>query len=61
MAYLMVCILFRQAYAGYGMAADSVRKKEMGIGTKLLIKTVVRFYNRFFRQMSPQKKAPTSC
>src|SRR5437868_2254176 len=51
-AYLIVCILFRQAYAGYGMAADSVRKTEMGIGTKLLIKSAVSFYNHFFRRMS---------
>jgi radical SAM superfamily enzyme YgiQ (UPF0313 family) len=57
MAYLMVCVLFRQAYAGYGMAADSVRKKEMGFGTRLLIKTAVSFYHRFFRRMSPQKVA----
>lgn len=55
LAYVMVCILFRQAYAGYGMAADSVRKKEMGIGTRLLIKAAVSFYHRFFRRMNLQK------
>ncbi|PYS51559.1 MAG: radical SAM protein [Acidobacteria bacterium] len=59
MAYMMVCILFRQAYAGYGMAADSVRKKEMGIGTRLLIKSAISFYNHFFRRMNLQK-APLS-
>lgn len=52
MAYVMVCLLFRQAYAGYGMAADSVRKTEMGIGKRLLIKSAVRFYNYFFRRAS---------
>jgi radical SAM superfamily enzyme YgiQ (UPF0313 family) len=51
-AYLMACLVFRQAYAGYGMAADSVRKKEMRIGTKLLLKLSVGFYNHFFRQTS---------
>jgi radical SAM superfamily enzyme YgiQ (UPF0313 family) len=55
LAYLMVCILFRQAYAGYGMAADSVRKTEMGLGKRMLIKSAVRFYNHFFRRMSPRK------
>ncbi len=54
-AYLMVCIMFRQAYAGYGMAADSVRKTEMGLGTRLLIKSAMSFYNYFFRRMSLRK------
>jgi hypothetical protein len=53
----MACILFRRAYAGYGMAADSVRRTEMKIGTRLLIRGVVTFYNFFFRRMS-LRKAP---
>jgi radical SAM superfamily enzyme YgiQ (UPF0313 family) len=57
LAYLMACILFRRAYAGYGMAADSVRRTEMKAGTRLLIRTVVSFYNTFFRQVS-LRKAP---
>ena len=56
-AYLMACLVFRQAYAGYGMAADSVRKKEMKIGTKILLKSSVSLYNYFFRQTSLRRTA----
>src|SRR5713226_2891190 len=54
-AYLMACLLFRRAYAGYGMAADSVRRTEMRIGTRLLLKSAVSFYNYFCRRMSLRK------
>jgi hypothetical protein len=37
LAYLMACLLFRRAYAGCGMAADSVRRTEMNSGTRLLM------------------------
>jgi len=57
LAYLMACILFRRAYAGYGMAADSVRRTETKRGTRLLIRGAVSFYNLFFRRMS-LRKAP---
>ncbi|MBV9241754.1 MAG: radical SAM protein [Acidobacteria bacterium] len=57
-AYMSVCLLFRQAYAGYGMAADSVRKKEMGFGTRLLVKAALKFYDRFFRGPNMQKQGP---
>src|SRR6266446_7865787 len=56
LAYLMMCILFRQTYAGYGMAADSVRKTQMGIGTRMLVKSAVSFYNYFFRRMNLLKR-----
>jgi len=52
LAYLGACLAFRQAYAGYGMAADAVRRTEMKTGTRLLIKSVVTFYNYFFRRIS---------
>jgi hypothetical protein len=55
--YVLACLLFRRAYAGYGMAADSVRRTEMTASTKLLIKSAVSFYNHFFRQVS-LRKAP---
>jgi radical SAM superfamily enzyme YgiQ (UPF0313 family) len=48
--YLLVCVLFRRAYAGYGMAADSVRRKESGTLTKLLLKTAVTVFNRRYRE-----------
>ena len=53
--YLMACLLFRRAYAGYGMAADGVRRTEMTRGTRLLIKSAVSFYSHFFRRMSLRK------
>lgn len=48
--YLLVCVLFKRAYAGYGMAADSVRRKESGTITKLLLKTAVTIFNRRYRE-----------
>src|ERR1700739_1309449 len=36
-AYLLICFLFKRAYAGYGMAADSVHAKESGTVTKILL------------------------
>lgn len=54
-AYLMACLVFRQAYAGYGMAADSVRRKEMTLRTKILLKSSVSLYNYFFRPTSLRK------
>ncbi|MBZ5551248.1 MAG: B12-binding domain-containing radical SAM protein [Acidobacteriia bacterium] len=54
MAYLFACLAFRGAYAGYGMAADSVRRKNMGFSTKILIKTAANVFNRFYRQKKLQ-------
>jgi radical SAM superfamily enzyme YgiQ (UPF0313 family) len=51
MAYLMACLLFRRAYAGYGMAADAVRRTEIKTSTRMLIKVIVSFYNHFFRRI----------
>lgn len=48
--YLLVCMAFKRAYAGYGMAADSVRRKKIGVITRMLVKAAVSVYNRFFRQ-----------
>ncbi len=49
-AYLLICVLFKRAYAGYGMAADSVRRKESGTVTKMLLKTAVTVFNRCYRE-----------
>ncbi len=48
--YLLICVLFKRAYAGYGMAADSVRRKENGSITKLLLRTAVTVFNRYYRE-----------
>jgi radical SAM superfamily enzyme YgiQ (UPF0313 family) len=55
LAYVMACLLFRRAYAGYGMAADAVRRTEMSTSTRFLITSVVKFYNYFFRDISLRK------
>src|SRR5262249_5874659 len=55
LVYLLACLLFRRAYAGYGMAADSVRRTEMKTGTRLLLHSAVSFYNCFFRKISLRK------
>jgi radical SAM superfamily enzyme YgiQ (UPF0313 family) len=48
--YLVVCLLFRRAYAGYGMAADSVRRKESRTVTKVLLRFAVSVFNHHYRQ-----------
>jgi len=48
--YLLSCVLFKRAYAGYGMAADSVRRKENGTVTKMLLKAAVTVFNRYYRE-----------
>src|SRR5262249_709632 len=55
MAYVMACLLFRREDAGYGMAADAVRRTEMTARTRFLIRSVVTFYNYFFRDISLRK------
>ena len=50
LVYLLICVLFKRAYAGYGMAADSVRRKESGTVTKMLLRTVVTVFNRYYRE-----------
>lgn len=57
-AYLLVCLAFRQAYAGYGMAADSVRRKKMGRVTRVLVKAAVSLYNSCFRHRRFALKVP---
>lgn len=48
--YLLACMLFKLAYAGYGMAADSVQKKKNGIVTRMLLKAAVTVFNRYYRE-----------
>lgn len=50
--YLLVCLAFKRAYAGYGMAADSVQKREMGFVAKILVKMAVYVHNLYYRQKS---------
>jgi hypothetical protein len=40
------------------MAADSVRKTEMGLGTRMFIKSAVCFYNHFFRRTNLRSVPP---
>lgn len=47
--YLVVCLMFKRAYAGYGMAADSVRRKESRTVTRVLLRFAVSVFNRHYR------------
>ncbi len=58
LAYLLMCFAFKRAYAGYGMAADSVRRKDMGIVTRILLKTAISVFNFFFRQKAFRSRMP---
>ncbi len=48
--YLLLCIIFRRIYGGQGMAADGVRKKRLGIVTRMLIKIGTTTYNHYYRK-----------
>ena len=48
--YLVACLLFRRAYAGYGMAADSVRRKESRTVTRVLLRFAVSVFNHHYRE-----------
>lgn len=48
--YLLFCLAFRRIYGGQGMAADGVRTRRLGAGTRVMIRIGVRAYNRFFRR-----------
>lgn len=58
LVYLLACILFRRAYAGYGMAADSVQRKDTGLITRVLLKTAISAFNLFFRQRALRVRMP---
>jgi hypothetical protein len=50
LSYLLMCLAFRRIYGGQGMAADGVRRKRLGTGTRLLSKTGIAIYNHYFRK-----------
>jgi hypothetical protein len=48
--YVMMCLAFRRIYGGQGMAADGVRRKRLGVTTKVIIKLGLATYNHFYRK-----------
>ncbi|MGB6432052.1 MAG: radical SAM protein [Candidatus Acidiferrales bacterium] len=48
--YVMMCLAFRRIYGGQGMAADGVRRKRLGLTTKIIIKLGLSTYNHFYRK-----------
>jgi radical SAM superfamily enzyme YgiQ (UPF0313 family) len=56
--YLLASLAFKRVYAGYGMAADSVQRKKMGVITRMLVKTAVTVYNRCYRQKKMSLRVP---
>jgi hypothetical protein len=45
-----MCLAFRRIYGGQGMAADGVRRKRLGLSTKVIIKIGLAMYNHFYRK-----------
>jgi radical SAM superfamily enzyme YgiQ (UPF0313 family) len=45
--YLLTCFAFKRVYAGYGMAADGVRRRRLGAMTRAIIKIAVAAYNHY--------------
>lgn len=50
--YLLLCLAFRRIYGGQGMAADGVRRKQLGTMTKVISKVGISFHNHFFRKQN---------
>jgi radical SAM superfamily enzyme YgiQ (UPF0313 family) len=48
--YVFACLAFRRVYAGHGISADSVRKKELGVVTRTLIRVGVAIHRHFSRR-----------
>jgi len=49
LVYLLLCLAFKRIYCGQGMAADGVKRKQLGTITKSIIKIGVATYNYFYR------------
>jgi hypothetical protein len=50
LTYLLFCLAFRRIYGGQGMAADGVRRKQLGTTTRVITKVGIAFYNHYFRK-----------
>jgi radical SAM superfamily enzyme YgiQ (UPF0313 family) len=50
--YLLFCMAFKRIYGGQGMAADGVRRKNLGFFTKTIGRVGIATYNHFFRKES---------
>jgi radical SAM superfamily enzyme YgiQ (UPF0313 family) len=48
--YLLLCMAFKRIYAGQGMAADGVRRRNLGIFTKAISRVGIATYNHFYRK-----------
>src|SRR3989442_4831853 len=48
-SYVMLCLIFKRIYAENGISADSVKRRKMGVVTRILVRLGVNFYSHFFR------------
>jgi radical SAM superfamily enzyme YgiQ (UPF0313 family) len=48
-SYVMLCLIFKRIYAENGISADSVKRRKMGVVTRILVRLAVSFYSHFFR------------
>jgi radical SAM superfamily enzyme YgiQ (UPF0313 family) len=48
-SYVILCLIFKRIYAENGISADSVKRRRMGVMTRMLVRAGVAFYSRFFR------------
>jgi radical SAM superfamily enzyme YgiQ (UPF0313 family) len=49
LAYFIASLTFRRIYASHGVAADSVRKENMGLLTRLMLKLSIGVYSVFYQ------------
>ena len=56
--YVFACLAFKRVYAGHGISADSVKRRKLGIFTKLLIYLGLSVHARFFRRRVMPMKVP---
>lgn len=48
-SYAILCLIFRRIYAENGISADSVKRRKVGVITRILVRAGVAFYSHFFR------------
>src|SRR5260370_9827078 len=56
--YLLFCMAFQRIYGGQGMAADGVRRKNLGFFTKTIGRGGISTYNHFFRKEKVRVGSP---
>jgi radical SAM superfamily enzyme YgiQ (UPF0313 family) len=56
--YVFLSLVFKRVFSGQGITADSVRKRKLGIATRMLVRITVGIYGYCFRQKKIGLRVP---